>query len=33
MGGGLEIVARFPDQPDVKIVQFEALDANEPSKR
>ena len=33
MGGTLEIVARFPDQPVVKIAQFEALDADESSKR
>jgi len=29
MGGSLEIVARFPDRPPVKISQLEALGASE----
>ncbi len=33
MGGTLEIVARFPDQPVVKIAQFQALDEKKSSKR
>lgn len=33
MGGSLEIVARFPDRPPVRISQLENLDANEPPSR
>jgi transcriptional regulator with XRE-family HTH domain len=29
MGGSLEIVARFPDRPPVKISHLESIDANE----
>jgi transcriptional regulator with XRE-family HTH domain len=31
MGGSLEIVARFPDRPPVKITRLEALDADDRS--
>lgn len=31
MGGSLEIVARFPDRPPVKITQLEALEREEPT--
>jgi hypothetical protein len=32
MGGELEIIARFPDQPPVRINQFEDLDVYDQSK-
>ena len=32
MGGSLEIVARFPDRPPVKISHLETLDTNESAR-
>jgi transcriptional regulator with XRE-family HTH domain len=32
MGGSLDLVARFPDRPPVKITQLEILDAGDPRK-